>query len=351
MALLISVGVLAPVISPFDPNQQDLLAALQAPDYFAGKFFLGTDHVGRDILSRIIYGARISLVIASTVVLVSGIVGVGFGAISGYFGGRTDFAIQKAVEVVWAFPPLLLAIAILAFLGQGLGILIIALVAQRWIPYCRVARGQTLSLRARDFVTAARSLGASHGRIVGRHILPNLLQAAIVIGTFAMASAIISEASLSFLGLGVPPEIPDLGQHARRRARTYLDVLVARAVSRALHLHDGARHQPAGRRVARHSRPASQAGIVRSDLKRPGKGNGMPISHPKFIDVEGIRTRYFERGSGETVVLVHGGAFGSTTGACSADDWDLNFDGLAQWFRVFAIDKLGQGYTDNPRTD
>ena len=101
--------------------------------------------------------------IATTVVLVSGIVGVGFGAISGYFGGRTDFAIQKAVEVVWAFPPLLLAIAILAFLGQGLGILIMALVAQRWIPYCRVARGQTLSLRARDFVTAARSLGASHG--------------------------------------------------------------------------------------------------------------------------------------------------------------------------------------------
>ena len=211
VALLISVGVLAPVITPYDPNHQDLLAALQAPDYFAGKFFLGTDHVGRDILSRIIYGARISLVIASTVVLVSGIVGVGFGAVSGYFGGRTDFAIQKTVEVVWAFPPLLLAIAILAFMGQGLGILIIALVAQRWIPYCRVARGQTLSLRARDFVTAARSLGASHGRIVGRHILPNLLQAAIVIGTFAMASAIISEASLSFLGLGVPPEIPTWG--------------------------------------------------------------------------------------------------------------------------------------------
>lgn len=208
---LIFVGVMAPIISPYDPNHQDLLAALQPPGYFTGKFFLGTDHVGRDILSRIIYGARISLVIAATVVVISGVIGIGLGAISGYFGARTDFAIQKLVEVVWAFPPLLLAIAILAFMGQGLGILILALVSQRWIPYCRVSRGQTLSLRTRDFVTAARSLGASDGRIIGRHILPNLLQAAMVIGTFAMASAIISEASLSFLGLGVPPEIPTWG--------------------------------------------------------------------------------------------------------------------------------------------
>ena len=130
---------------------------------------------------------------------------------SGYVAGVTDFAIQKLVEVVWAFPPLLLAIAIMAFLGQGLGILIIALVSQRWIPYCRIARGQTLSLRTRDFVEAARSLGASDARIITKHILPNLLQAAVVIGTFAMASAIISEASLSFLGLGVPPEIPTWG--------------------------------------------------------------------------------------------------------------------------------------------
>ncbi len=208
---LIFVGLFAPWITPYDPNHQDLLAALQPPGYFAEKFFLGTDQVGRDILSRIIYGARISLVIAATVVLISGVIGVGFGAISGYFGARTDFFIQKAVEVVWAFPPLLLAIAIIAFMGQGLEILIIALVAQRWIPYCRVARGQSLSLRTRDFVTAARSLGATHGRIIGRHILPNLLQSAMVIGTFAMASAIISEASLSFLGLGVPPEIPTWG--------------------------------------------------------------------------------------------------------------------------------------------
>lgn len=208
---LVFVGIFAPLISPYDPNLQNLLNSLQAPTWWGSENFLGTDHLGRDILSRIFYGARISLVIAVTVVLISGVVGVGLGAISGYFAGLTDFAIQKLVEVVWAFPPLLLAIAIMAFLGQGLGILIIALVSQRWIPYCRIARGQTLSLRTRDFVDAARSLGASNARIITKHILPNLLQAAVVIGTFAMASAIISEASLSFLGLGVPPEIPTWG--------------------------------------------------------------------------------------------------------------------------------------------
>ncbi len=208
---LVFIGIFAPVVSPYDPNLQNLLNTLQAPTWWGSEHFLGTDHLGRDILSRIFYGARISLVIAVTVVLISGVVGVALGAISGYFAGYTDFAIQKLVEVVWAFPPLLLAIAIMAFLGQGLGILIIALVSQRWIPYCRIARGQTLSLRTRDFVDAARSLGASNARIIGKHILPNLLQAAVVIGTFAMASAIISEASLSFLGLGVPPEIPTWG--------------------------------------------------------------------------------------------------------------------------------------------
>ena len=208
---LVFVGIFAPLVSPYDPNLQNLLNALQAPTWWGSENFLGTDHLGRDILSRIFYGARISLVIAVTVVLISGVVGVGLGAISGYFAGVTDFAIQKLVEVVWAFPPLLLAIAIMAFLGQGLGILIIALVSQRWIPYCRIARGQTLSLRTRDFIEAARSLGASNARIITKHILPNLLQAAVVIGTFAMASAIISEASLSFLGLGVPPEIPTWG--------------------------------------------------------------------------------------------------------------------------------------------
>ena len=209
--VFIIVGIVGPIVAPYDPNKQHLELMLQAPQWFGGDHVLGTDNLGRDILSRIVYGARISLLIAFAVVFISGFVGVGLGAISGFFGGEVDFSIQKFVEVIWAFPPLLLAITIIAFLGQELHNLIFALVAQRWIPYCRVARGQSLSLRVRDFVSAARSLGASNSRIILRHILPNLVQASLVIGTFAMASAIISEASLSFLGLGVPPEIPTWG--------------------------------------------------------------------------------------------------------------------------------------------
>lgn len=219
--ILVAVGLLAPWIAPYDPNTQNLSQALRPPDWLFGPHPLGTDAVGRDILSRLFYGARISLVIAVMVVIISGVVGVVLGAISGYFARTIDFLIQKLVEVVWAFPPLLLAIAIMAFLGQGLENLILALVSQRWIAYCRVARGQALSLRTREFVDAARSLGAKHTRIILRHIMPNLLPSAIVIGTFSMASAIISEAALSFLGLGVPPEIPTWGSMLAD-GRTYI---------------------------------------------------------------------------------------------------------------------------------
>jgi peptide/nickel transport system permease protein len=219
--VLIVVGLLAPVIAPYDPNAQNLSHTLRRPDWFFGPHLLGTDAVGRDILSRLFYGARISLIIAVLVVLISGVVGIVLGAISGYFARITDFLIQKLVEVVWAFPPLLLAIAIMAFLGQGLENLILALVSQRWIAYCRVARGQALSLRTREFVDAARSLGASNARIILLHIMPNLFPSAVVIGTFSMASAIISEAALSFLGLGVPPEIPTWGSMLAD-GRTYI---------------------------------------------------------------------------------------------------------------------------------
>jgi len=219
--ILVVVGLLAPLIAPYDPNAQNLSRALKPPDWLFGPNLVGTDAVGRDILSRLFYGARISLVIAVLVVIISGVVGILLGAVSGYFAGTIDFLIQKLVEVVWAFPPLLLAIAIMAFLGQGLENLILALVSQRWIAYCRVARGQALSLRTREFVDAARSLGARHSRIIARHIMPNLFPSAVVIGTFSMASAIISEASLSFLGLGVPPEIPTWGSMLAD-GRTYI---------------------------------------------------------------------------------------------------------------------------------
>lgn len=205
------VGVFGPALAPLDPNKQELTAMMKAPEGIGATHVLGTDNLGRDIFSRVIYGSRVSLLVAFAVVFVSGLIGVSLGSVSGYFGGKVDFMIQKLVEVVWAFPPLLLGITIMAFLGQGLFNLILALVAQRWIPYCRVVRGQTLSLRNRDFVTAAQCLGAGKTQIILRHIIPNLIQTSLVIGTFAMASSIIAEASLSFLGVGVPPEIPTWG--------------------------------------------------------------------------------------------------------------------------------------------
>ncbi len=211
VAIFIAVGILGPALAPHNPNHQELTAMLKAPQGLGSVHLLGTDNLGRDMLSRVIYGARVSLLVAFAVVFISGFIGISLGAISGYLGGKVDFVIQKLVEVVWAFPPLLLGITIMAFLGQGLFNLILALVAQRWIPYCRVVRGQTLSLREREFVVAAQCLGASRTQIITRHIIPNLIQTSLVIGTFAMASSIIAEASLSFLGVGVPPEIPTWG--------------------------------------------------------------------------------------------------------------------------------------------
>ncbi|OWJ77939.1 MULTISPECIES: ABC transporter permease [Haematobacter] len=210
LGLLILTGILAPILAPHAPNRQDLMSAMLPPDW-TGPHVLGTDHVGRDILSRIIFGARVSLVIALCVALFASVAGVFLGIVSGYFGGRIDGAIQKLVEITWSFPPLMLAIAIVAFIGQGLTIVIVALTAQRWIPYARVTRAEAMALKEREFVTAARALGAKDGFIIRHHILPNVMLSIIVITTFSMANAIIAESSLSFLGLGVPPTIPTWG--------------------------------------------------------------------------------------------------------------------------------------------
>src|ERR1051325_10356169 len=176
MLAFIAVGILGPALAPHNPNEQNLATLLKPPQGIGTQNVLGTDNLGRDILSRVIHGARISLVIAFAVVFVSGFIGVSLGAVSGYIGGKTDFAIQKLVEVMWAFPPLLLGITIMAFLGQGLFNLILALVVQRWIPYCRVVRGQTLSLRNRDFPPGAQGRGERNRQFPPRHIVPNLIQ-------------------------------------------------------------------------------------------------------------------------------------------------------------------------------
>lgn len=209
LLLVLFIAVLGGFMTPHGANTQNLLYSLQPP--LVEGFILGTDHLGRDVLARMVSGARVSLAIAASVVLISGLFGVLVGAVSGYVGGLRDAGIQKIVEVFWAFPPILLAIAILAFFGQSLFNVILALSIQRWIPYCRIARAQALVLRSREFVAASQVMGGGLPWVMRKHILPNLYSSAIVVGTFSMATAILAEASLSFLGLGVPPDIATWG--------------------------------------------------------------------------------------------------------------------------------------------
>jgi peptide/nickel transport system permease protein len=214
LALLLVCGLAAPLLAPFDPQEQRLEARLQPPAWFGDRGhanWLGTDNLGRDILSRIVYGSRISLLVGAATVLLAGIMGCSLGALAGYFGKRTDEMISKVTEIFLAFPFLLLAIALMAFLGQGVINIILALMMSRWVQYCRVVRGEVLSLKQRDFVTAAKALGGQDFYILARHVVPNTMASVTVVATFAMAVVIISEASLSFLGLGVPASIPTWG--------------------------------------------------------------------------------------------------------------------------------------------
>jgi peptide/nickel transport system permease protein len=198
-------------LTSHDPEEQNLISSLLPPFDFAEGHILGTDQLGRDIFARMVSGARVSLMIAGSVVLISGVAGVLVGAASGFFGGWRDMLLQKIVETFWAFPPILLAIAIVSLFGQNLPNLILALTVQRWIPYARLTRAQALSLRSRDFVSASMIMGGGTIWILRRHIIPNVVASAVVVATFSMATAIIAEASLSFLGLGVPPSIATWG--------------------------------------------------------------------------------------------------------------------------------------------
>jgi peptide/nickel transport system permease protein len=211
---LIVCGVAAPLLAPFDPQEQSLEDRLQPPSWAGGAardHWLGTDNLGRDILSRIIYGSRISLLVGATTVVLAGLLGCFLGGVAGYFGRAVDEAVAKVTEIFLAFPFLLLAIALMAFLGQGVFNIVLALMMSRWVQYCRVVRGEVLSLKERDFVTAAKALGGKDFYILLKHVAPNTLPSVTVVATFAMAIVIISEASLSFLGMGVPPSIPTWG--------------------------------------------------------------------------------------------------------------------------------------------
>jgi peptide/nickel transport system permease protein len=214
LIVLFVCGVAAPLLAPHDPQVQTLEDRLKPPrwaDSGSPAYVLGTDNLGRDMLSRIIYGSRISLLVGIATVILAGFIGCALGALSGYFGSATDEIVSKISEVFLAFPFLLIAIAIMAFLGQGVFNLIFALMLSRWVQYCRVVRGEVLSLKERDFVTAAKALGGKDFYVLLRHVVPNTFSSITVIATFAMAVVIISEASLSFLGLGVPVHIPTWG--------------------------------------------------------------------------------------------------------------------------------------------
>jgi len=214
LALLLLCGVAAPLLAPRDPQMQTLEDRLRPPRWSENGlpgYLLGTDNLGRDMLSRIIYGSRISLLVGAATVVFAGILGCMLGAVAGYFGSTADEIVSKISEIFLAFPFLLIAIAIMAFLGQGVGNLIMALMLSRWVQFCRVVRGEVLSLRERDFVNAAKALGGQDFYVLFRHVLPNTLASVTVIATFGMAIVIITEASLSFLGLGVPVHIPTWG--------------------------------------------------------------------------------------------------------------------------------------------
>jgi peptide/nickel transport system permease protein len=225
IALFFVVALFAPLLAPYDPRVQHPLPRNAPLDERLGPTRahpLGIDDLGRDVLSRVIYGARVSMQVGVLVVLISAFVGVIVGAISGYFGGWVDrFFSGFLFNVFLSFPSLLLAIAMVAFLGPKLRNLVLALSIIGWVGYARLIRGQVLRVREFDFVTAARALGASDWRIVSRHVLPNAIQPLIVQASLGMAGAVLSEASLSFLGLGVPPPTPSWGAMLND-ARPYL---------------------------------------------------------------------------------------------------------------------------------
>src|SRR5688572_5772741 len=201
-------AVVGPWLVPFDPSAQELALRLEGP---TGAHWFGLDELGRDIFARILSGARISLMVGLVVVGVSASIGTVLGSVAGYFGGRIDEAISRVIDILLAFPGLLLAIALVAVLGPSLTNVVLALSLIGWVGYARLVRGQVLRTRELDFVQAARAIGATTPRILARHVIPSTLPAVSVQATLGMGGAILAEAALSFLGLGVQPPTPSWG--------------------------------------------------------------------------------------------------------------------------------------------
>jgi len=214
LLLIVITALAAPLIAPYSPVEVDIEHRLGPPAWMEGgktEHWLGTDQIGRDLLSRMIYGGRVSLLIGVSAVLVSSTIGVLLGLVAGYFGSRTDWIIMTLINIMLTFPFVLLALAVIAVLGPSLVNMVIVLGVTGWPLYARVIRAETMAIRERDFITAGRALGMSHVRIIFRQILPNLISVVVVIATLQVASVIILESFLSFLGLGVQPPTPAWG--------------------------------------------------------------------------------------------------------------------------------------------
>lgn len=214
--MFVASALLAPILGLSNPTRGDLRARLAPPTWTSivepGAHPLGTDQLGRDILSRIVYGGQVTLAVAAWAVVLGGIVGVLLGILAGYYGGIVDRLLMRLVDIQLALPLMLLALLVVAALGPSLQNLIVVLALTSWIRYARIIRGQVLALREREFVQSARAIGASTMRIMLRHILPNVLTPALVVATLELARVIIMDAALSFLGLGVQPPSPSWGR-------------------------------------------------------------------------------------------------------------------------------------------
>jgi peptide/nickel transport system permease protein len=213
LSVLVLTAIFAPLIAPYDPVKNDLINRRLPPSWMGGSpdHFLGTDNLGRDILSRSIFGARISLTVSVAVILITSFLGTILGILAGYLGGRMEAFLMRVVDVAMAFPGLVIALLLAAIIGPSITTVILALSLLGWAPYARLIRGETLRLREVDFVTQARINGCSTFRIMTRHIFPNVINPLIIIMTMAVGTLILAEAALSYLGIGVPPPEPSWG--------------------------------------------------------------------------------------------------------------------------------------------
>ena len=231
---LVVVGVFAPVFAPHSPTEAQTRLRGDPP---SREYLLGNDSIGRDVLSRLIFGTRIALIVGVGATAIAATIGVAIGAAAGYFGGKVDATLSRVVDTLMAFPTLALLITLAAVLGPSLVTVVVAIGTTIWASYARVVRADVLSLRQRDYVVAARALGAGHGRIIGRHVLPNVVGPVIVLASLAVGNIIILESALSFLGLGIQPPAPSWGgmlADGRAYIRNYPHMAIAPGVLIAL---------------------------------------------------------------------------------------------------------------------